>query len=78
MIVRHHIMKIEFQLSAQVANLDALRAHQLHNVLHAKVTVRDHHVIVRHHIMRMEFKLSAQVAHLDALRAHHQRTVRIV
>ena len=69
---------MEQALIAKAANSNVLPAHQLHNVLHAKVTVKDHHVIVRPHILKMEFQLSAQVVHLNALRAHHQRTVRAV
>ena len=69
---------MELALIAKAANFNVLPAHQLHYVLHAKVTVKDHHVLVRHHIMKMEFQLSAQVVHLNALRVQHQRTVRAV
>ena len=62
-------------LIAKAVNSNVLPAHQLHLVLHAKVTVKDLHVHVRHHFMKMEFQLSAQVAHLNASPVHHQQSV---
>ena len=62
-------------LIAKAVNSNALPAHQLRLVLHAKVTVKDLLALVRHHIMKMEFLLNAQVVHSDALLVHHPQSV---